>query len=541
MGLFRHGNLYAISPRTFHANTANTSSRVQRTVPLDRFRAITLACEYILFTYFISLGNALGLDCIFITCTTELSELGNADAVSKITDPFTTESLEDRVLIDLLLSILYQKRRFHRALVNFIFASIAPNFRSEHINQLIEIINSNGKEVVEPAEYDSESGDEMSYDHNESIARDIDNNETMESGSRNSNIVFEVGDKDNVSSDLSDETMFRMDKKLSTAFRQSFKLVGNMNFIFENSLQFRLKCMDLLLILISHKECGFLAVDLLIPLVKTARESLRKKGNEIILKKSMNLLGLIMKFKKHILYEGKALDLIDKLVEATSQLVNPIIRNFVANLMSFLFSSCYDFSTNSLSEKMRSKVNDLFSKYMKQTNNEILNEIATAPFVKYPRALLSSLKMIIEFAFNENIRIHRRTEAISCAIAFMRKDLLKEAEEQVENYCSSLAKRLGHIVQEYLSKFDMNDGKPRFFAYVIRLITAFASMSDLQSREKLAHYLVNDLNRLCESKALVQSREKIKRFNSASHAVCGRTIMAAGLDPQTSSRYQRDP
>lgn len=70
----------------------------------------------------------------------------------------------------------------------------------------------------------------------------------------------EIGFKDNVSSDLSDETMFRMDKKLSTAFRQSFKLVGNMNFIFENSLQFRLKCMDLLLILISHKECGFLAV-----------------------------------------------------------------------------------------------------------------------------------------------------------------------------------------------------------------------------------------------------------------------------------------
>lgn len=52
--------------------------------------------------------------------------------------------------------------------------------------------------------------------------------------------------------------------------------------------------------------------------------------------------------------------------------------------MLLQFSGCYDAKENSVAVSMRSKVIELLEKYMNDNKKQILSEIVTAPFIKYP-------------------------------------------------------------------------------------------------------------------------------------------------------------
>ncbi|EFO23415.2 hypothetical protein LOAG_05065 [Loa loa] len=167
--------------------------------------------------------------------------------------------------------------------------------------------------------------------------------------------------------------------------------------------------------------CGL--QDLILPLIECAQQALRKKDGELTFKKATNLLEIILKHKKNELNEKNAIKLLDELVLKTSQTVNPVMRNILGSVASFLFSGCYDTKENTVMKNMYTKVMELLEKYMNDNKNQILSEIVTAPFIKYPHALLSELPRIIDFAFDENIRTFQRVEALSCTVAFLRKDL----------------------------------------------------------------------------------------------------------------------
>ncbi|VDO59496.1 unnamed protein product [Onchocerca flexuosa] len=158
--------------------------------------------------------------------------------------------------------------------------------------------------------------------------------------------------------------------------------------------------------------------DLILPLIECAQQALQRKDGELTFKKATNLLEIIIKHKKNELDEEHAIKLLDELIMRTSQIVNPVMRNILGNVASFLFSGCYDAKENAVTENMRKKVVELLEKYMNDNKNQILNEIITAPFIKYPHVLLSELPRIIDFAFDENVRAFQRVCLSYCKILF---------------------------------------------------------------------------------------------------------------------------
>ncbi|KAL4003452.1 DNA polymerase phi family protein [Acanthocheilonema viteae] len=363
------------------------------------------------------------------------------------------------VLNDLLLSLLSRPHRYHRSVIHYVFASFVPRMKLENLLQILQTINLSNEELMQEkdtSESDDENDkDENSYENSEQSNEEnevngnitdqheeTDESEFEEKEDEESEVDEDFvnslkialgsaaarsdddSDKDSLSSTVSDETMFRLDEGLAAVFRKRMKNSRALSaFLIEQAQQFRAKCFDLLLIAVSHQEGTYKTVDLILPLVECAQQALRRKDGELTFKKAANLLEIIIKHKKSELNEKNAIKLLDELVLKTSQTINPIMRNILGNVASFLFSGCYDAKENVVAASMRLKVIELLEKYMNDSKNQILSEIVTAPFIKYPHALLSELPRIIEFAFDENIRAFQRVGALSCAVAFLRKDL----------------------------------------------------------------------------------------------------------------------
>uniref|UniRef100_A0A0R3RZ21 SpoU_methylase domain-containing protein n=1 Tax=Elaeophora elaphi TaxID=1147741 RepID=A0A0R3RZ21_9BILA len=350
------------------------------------------------------------------------------------------------VLNDLLLSLLSRPHRYHRSVIHYVFASFVSRMKLENLLQILETINLSNEELMQEKDA-SENDDEDDVDMNSeqsSEENEVNNNgniteqhEGMDESEFEAedeeesevdeefvnNLKTALGsaaprsdndsDRDSLSSTVSDETMFRLDEGLAAVFRKRMRNSRALSaFLIEQAQQFRAKCFDLLLIAVSHQEGTYNAVDLILPLIECAQQALRRKDGELTFKKATNLLEIIIKHKKSELNEKNSTKLLDELVLKTSQTVNPIMKNILGNCASFLFSGCYDAKKNAVAVSMRSKVIELLEIYMSDKKNQLLSEIVTAPFIKYPNALLSELPRIIDFAFDENIRTFQRVRLL---------------------------------------------------------------------------------------------------------------------------------
>ncbi|VDM09487.1 unnamed protein product [Wuchereria bancrofti] len=410
------------------------------------------------------------------------------------------------VLNDILLSLLSRPHRYHRSVIHYVFASFVPQMKLENLLQILETVSLSNEELMQESDAsesdDDEGKDEDSAEDSEQTSggnSEINNNdditneheETDESEFEEedegetevdhefvNNLKKALGsaaahsdddsDKDSLSSTVSDETMFRLDEGLAAVFRKRMKNSRALNaFLVEQAQQFRAKLSKL-----------YVLQDLILPLIECAQQALRRKDGELTFKKATNLLEIIIKHKKSELNEKNAIKLLDELVLKTSQTVNPVMRNILGSVSSFLFSGCYDAKENNVTENMRTKVITLLEKYMIGNKNQILSEIVTAPFIKYPHALLSELPRIIDFAFNENIRAFQRIEALSCTVAFLRKDLVKNEQPDRQKIWRKIAKCLCSFASRFFSNLNLDNSKPRFFAYLVRVLTSFISISE---------------------------------------------------------------
>ncbi|VIO92726.1 conserved hypothetical protein [Brugia malayi] len=470
------------------------------------------------------------------------------------------------VLNDILLSLLSRPHRYHRSVIHYVFASFVPQMKLENLLQILETVNLSNEELMQESNV-SESDDEEDEDEDgvgdseqtsgesseinnndditneheetdESEFEDEDEGETEVDHEFVNNLKKALGsaaahsddgsDKDSVSSTVSDETMFRLDEGLAAVFRKRMKNSRTLSaFLVEQAQQFRAKCFDLLLIAVSHQDAAYTTVDLILPLIECAQQALRRKDGELTFKKATNLLEIIIKHKKSELNEKNAVKLLDELVLKTSQTVNPVMRNILGSVASFLFSGCYDAKENNVAENMRTKVITLLEKYMNDNKNQILSEIVTAPFIKYPHALLSELPRIIDFAFNENIRTFQRIEALSCTVAFLRKDLVKNEQPDRQKIWKKIAKCLCSFASRFFSNLNFDNSKPRFFAYLVRVLTSFISISEESSKQCLQESLTEVLKELCNNTEFWKASDRLKRFNTASQSICGRKALAS--------------
>uniref|UniRef100_A0A0M3JH61 Nucleocapsid protein n=1 Tax=Anisakis simplex TaxID=6269 RepID=A0A0M3JH61_ANISI len=80
----------------------------------------------------------------------------------------------------------------------------------------------------------------------------------------------------------------------------------------------------------------------------------------------------------------------------------------------------------------------------------------------------------------------------------------------------------------YLTALNVEDAKPRFFASLIKLLTAFGGIvTSSKEKQQLNEALGDDLKVLMGNTELWKNGGTMKRFNSASQTICGRSTLAA--------------
>ncbi|VDM96416.1 unnamed protein product [Thelazia callipaeda] len=493
----------------------------------------------------------------------DLEELSTISG--KISDNESSNSIS--VLIDLLLSLLSRSRRHHQSVAHYVFISFIPQMNLENLLHILEVstINLSDEELIRDKEdsdsVDEEISDEDEYNkHEESDGENTskintvndDDSETDEEingsgldenmeGSEVSeefidNLKAALGpaaadsgddDRSSLSSTVSDDTMFRLDEGLAAVFRKRMKNSRALSTaLVEQARQLRARCFDLLLIAVSSEAATFKAAELILPLIKSAQHALRRKDGEMVFRKATNLLKVIVKYRKNQLNEDMAIEMLDELVSVTSQVINPVMKDLIGDAVSFLFSACYNAKENIVSKNMREKIFDLFEKYITK-NHHVMNDIVTTPIIKYPQAYFSELPRIIDFAFDENIRAFQRTEALSCALAFLRKDLAKTEKTEERKIWKRVTKCLCVFAQKYFSEFSLDNAKPRFFAYLVRILTSFASLAEKSNKMALREALVDGLQNLCDNSESWNTSNKLKSLNCASKSICGRNSLAS--------------
>ncbi|VDK58319.1 unnamed protein product [Anisakis simplex] len=134
-------------------------------------------------------------------------------------------------------------------------------------------------------------------------------------------------DKVSIDSTVSDETMFRLDEGLAAVFRERMKGARKASAsTLEQIHQFRMKCFDLLLIVVSHENSAQFTSQFIIPLLQITRESLQRKNGDVMFNRASNLIEIIVKYKKGDVSEKKGAKLLKKMVAVSSQIVNPVLK-----------------------------------------------------------------------------------------------------------------------------------------------------------------------------------------------------------------------
>ncbi|MFH4982030.1 hypothetical protein AB6A40_008739 [Gnathostoma spinigerum] len=163
---------------------------------------------------------------------------------------------------------------------------------------------------------------------------------------------------------------------------------------------------------------------------------------------------------------------------------------------------------------------------MMQTEHKIVGETVTTPIIKYPTAFLEYLTTLLDFVCDSNIRIYHRTEAASCATAFMRKDLVND-EKYGKKFWNRVAVSLGEFMHLCFATLKKNDVKPRFFAYIMRMMLAFAHAASPSQKKILNEKIGADLSSLITDGKLVENDKKMKNVNSSIQYICNRGLVAA--------------
>uniref|UniRef100_A0A0N5ADE6 DUF2428 domain-containing protein n=1 Tax=Syphacia muris TaxID=451379 RepID=A0A0N5ADE6_9BILA len=460
---------------------------------------------------------------------------------------------EYSILIDLMLSILSRAKRFHRAVVHYAFAKLVPKFKIDNVVHIFETINVPDDELLKMEDDDSDDIDEDAMSLGESGGSDDDEGENdmdgVESGSESDldgeadpNLVEDLKEvlasaeanydgqheaTESISSDFSDETMFRLDDGLAAVFRQQKKhsLKNDAERVLQ-SLEFRLKCFDLLLIIASHEDADGLTLDMLLPLLETSCDALKRKGSGPLCKKSEDLVQIIIKNKKSALTEKKALKLFKKLIPASAKIVNPTLKSEVGKISSFLFSAVGKLEGVS-SSKLVKKLEKSLQSYMTQDGTEILCDVVLAPLQTYPTVFVDVfMETLVAYAFDSSLRIFRRTEALSCAVTFIRKDTV--CAKGSEAFWKGITKKIGKYVSEYISHLTVEEVKPRFLAFVVRLLSAFVGVCSVEDQKILLDLIGENLTFLennVESWDLDGKRKQ--QINSNFRKICGRNAASA--------------
>ncbi|TKR76889.1 hypothetical protein L596_017961 [Steinernema carpocapsae] len=475
---------------------------------------------------------------------TALQYQSDAEEAAVFTEGHKNGDLDHAIVVDLLMSLLSRHHKYHKALVYYVFIEMIPEMQVDHLKHILETISMPDEEMMKNADdeddeleeidedmeaedeeaEDEEAKEEESEDEDEEMEVDEDDDDAPIDPKLLANLKEALGDavdkddeSDEESSDeLDDEAMLKMDDMLANAFREHFaKTRKSQKENLEHIRQFRMKCFDLIVLVLSHEKGRSMAPDLIEPFVALTKETLKRPNSESVFKRAKDVLDMISNMRKLVISEKQVLKSLEHLNEVSVGMTNPAMKEMVAGLSQLLFSASFD-SEGKPPAAVKKFYEKLLDAYMK--DDKVLSELATAPYLKYPTVLVSFAPKLVEYAYDSNVKVFKRTEALTCLQVFMRKDLITSKDAATKKIFAKVAKLLAPRFSAFIKECSSEEMKPRLFAFALKTFVTFAKNA---SKEQLAELrtVAPVVEEFTEVKDL---KERLKTAHKAVHAVCGK-------------------
>ncbi|GMR42079.1 hypothetical protein PMAYCL1PPCAC_12274, partial [Pristionchus mayeri] len=395
------------------------------------------------------------------------------------------------VLLDLLVSLLGQSRRFHRTLVCFVFSSMLPQAREEWAEHLVKVITSSDAELAgdkeEEEEEDEEGDEEMGSDGESEEEESEEEDDLANMGEVDTELVENLKkalgkaavteeDEGTESDGVDDEVMFKLDEGLVAAFKSIGGAQARSAAASRFAKPLRMRVCDLLLFAVSSKETpDGVKISFILPLIRATKRMAVERKNEDSTKKLIELVNIMAHLKKVSAYESSVLSLVSEVEKEALTVSNPFLHDVIASITGFL---CSLLCRPSLSSSAHSAFLALFDRFVNQETNAIPAAVASAAIARCPAAFAKDTKTFLKVAFDEKVRIFRRTEALQCALSLTRKDVLRDCPGGAK----TAGKALAPLAAGALSfEGEKEEVKPRFMAMLLKLLFQLAENEEAKS------------------------------------------------------------
>ncbi|CAI4228806.1 unnamed protein product [Auanema sp. JU1783] len=464
-----------------------------------------------------------------ISCDNEKKEYYTETAKEVIQIAESKDAINNTVLIDLLIALLGQTAKFHRAVAYYVFVDILPTIKDEDVLHIFNTLmlsdnELSGKNEDSDDEEDEDMDDNDDNDEAEKSEEENVSEESDEEGEVDADLVGKLkqalgaaaaDDEEVDTPDWDDAAMFAMDEKLSAVFKNIAAPGQSKKEASVNMQTFRSKVTDFLLFTVSSANTPQnVKLNLILPLIKLIKVQTKRPTEGPAAKKTVELLEIISKLKKVTSTEKEVLKLVDEIIKESSEVANPEFVKGISAVISFLFSVCT--SGTKVPASLKKVYVELFTNFVCQEEGNINNEFATATIYKYPSFFVDEVPNFVDFAFDEKYRIFRRTETVSCLTA-----ILKASDKIDKNAIKKLLKNVKTFLSHFISNIAEKDTiKPRFFASVLKLLLTLANKNDEDLKEKVSKQLLSTLETFTEDEKVWKAN--LKKCNSACIQLCGK-------------------
>ncbi|GMT18984.1 hypothetical protein PFISCL1PPCAC_10281, partial [Pristionchus fissidentatus] len=446
------------------------------------------------------------------------------------------------VLLDLLVSLLGQSRRFHRTLVCFVFSAMLPKAKEEWAEHLVKVITSSDAELsgdkgdeeeedMEESDEEMASGDEDENKEDEEEEEEEDD-DLANMGEVNTELVEKLKkalgpaamteeDSGAESDGVDDEAMFKLDEGLVAAFKSIGGAQARSAAASRFAKPLRMRVCDLLLFAVSSKETpDAVKISFILPLLRATKRMVVERKNEESTKKLIELINIMAHLKKVSADESLVLSIVSSLEKEAITTANPFIHDVMGAITGFL---CSLICRPSLSNAAHSAFIAIFDRFVQQETNSIPAPVASAAIARCPNGFAKDSKHFIKTAFDEKVRIFRRTEALQCALTLTRKDVLRECAGSGK----TAGKTLGPLAAEALNlpKDGKDEVKPRFMAMLLKLI--FQLVDNEEAKSALAPTLTPVLSSLLSRETeIFRGSGPLAKCNSACQKAANRSALS---------------
>ncbi|KAG1666129.1 hypothetical protein GQR58_019049 [Nymphon striatum] len=346
---------------------------------------------------------------------------------------------------------------------------------------------------------------------------------------------------------LNDDDMFKLDNALAEAFRGMNK-PKNRKFSEkdESLMNFKLRCLDLLNILIQVKPSSNLIIKMILPMISALKVAVKyPKFQKHLLDKTVSCIDHLCKLKKfsnEIVEDSMLVDLLTTLVKKTSYVTAPQINKVLTNCCIFVMfcqkkpeSDCTKKKKKLLDVPWYMPVIEVsLEKFFVEKNCHLQSDLFRGVMARNQAAGWIFHELVVKHVFNEKVRLYKRTEGLNLLSQIIRCGEKPINESSPEDDCTTQIKekewkQLCNVVQinllKNLKESHNPELKPRHVGALLRVLYAIL---DVNSKLFKHDIFQNDTDEIVEELVSLPLRklekEARKCVNRSVHMLSGKAI-----------------